>query len=193
MQQPDDDYTWQQFVAGDKKAFSVLFLKYHPLLLHYGIKLCCDVSLAEECVQDLFCYLLEHKHKLSGVHQVKSYLFVSYRRRIFRVLENKRTIFLDDATPFQAGIQFSQEEILIDQEKQQSEKQQLWKMLNELPARQREVIYLKYYQGLDTNEIAGAMHISHQGVLNALYKAFKKLRSAGSKNLKSSFYYLFLF
>ncbi|MEM8523267.1 MAG: sigma-70 family RNA polymerase sigma factor [Bacteroidota bacterium] len=53
----------------------------------------------------------------------------------------------------------------------------LEQVLNELPTRQREVIYLKYYNNLSSKEIAEVMEISQQGVLNTLYKAFKKLRS----------------
>jgi len=193
MKHPDDHQIWRKFLAGDTQAFSALFLKYHPLLVHYGIKLCHDEAQAEECVQDLFCYLFENKDKLSEIRQVKTYIFVSFRRRILRIQQGNRVKLLGELSLPEIGIQFSQEELIIDQERQNSEQKKLWQMLNELPARQREVVYLKYYQGLDSDEIAAAMNITHQGVLNALYKAFKKLRQTIKGDLKSSFYYFFFF
>jgi RNA polymerase sigma factor (sigma-70 family) len=193
MKHPDDHQIWRQFLAGDTQAFSALFLKYHPLLLHYGIKLCQDETLAEECAQDLFCYLFENKGKLSEIRQVKAYLFVSFRRRILRMQQGKRMMALEETTATDTDIQFSQEELIIDRERQTSEQKILWQMLNELPGRQREVVYLKYYQGLEADEIAVAMHITHQGVFNALYKAFKNLRKTAKKDFKSSFYYFLFF
>lgn len=193
MEHPDDHQIWRQFLTGDTQAFSTLFLKYHPLLFHYGIKLCQDETLSEECVQDLFCYLFEHKDKLSEIRQVNAYLFVSFRRRILRMQQSQRAMVLDETTASDTDIQFSQEEIIIDQERETSDQKKLWQMLNELPARQREVVYLKYYQGLEADEIAVAMNITHQGVLNALYKAFKNLRKTVKKDFKSSFYYFLFF
>ncbi len=193
MKHPEDHQTWRQFLAGDTRAFSALFLKYHPLLLHYGIKLCQDEAHSEECIQDLFCYLYENKDKLPEVHQVNAYLFVSFRRRILRIQKGKQMMILQKTTATDTDIQFSQEEVIIDQERKASDQKKLWQMLNELPARQREVVYLKYYQGLETDEIAAAMDITHQGVLNALYKAFKNLRKTAKKDFKSSFYYFLFF
>ncbi len=193
MKYPIEDQLWQQFLAGNGQAFSALFLKYRPLLLHYGIKLCQSEVRAEECIQDLFCYLFENKNKLSQIRQLKPYLFVAYRRRMLQSQKTNRLLLSTDNPASDLAIQFSQEEIMIEHEMQSSEQRRLWQMLNELPARQREVVYLKYYQGLDTDEIAASMDITHQGVLNALYKAFKKLRKALKNNFKSSFYSLLFF
>lgn len=192
MKNLDDHQLWQRFLAGNTQAFSVIFLKYHPQLLHYGIKLCGDESLAEECIQDLFCDLFEHKNSLSEIRQVKAYIFVSYRRRILRMQQGQRLTFLNGNILPETDIQFSQEELIIDQERLHSKQKKLGEMLNELPARQREVVYLKYYHELETDEIATAMNISHQGVLNALYKAFKKLREKAKSDLQSIFYLIFL-
>lgn len=45
-----------------------------------------------------------------------------------------------------------------------------------MPKRQREVIYLQYYQNLTRDEIAKIMDINQQSVSNLLQAAFKSFR-----------------
>ena len=64
-------------------------------------------------------------------------------------------------------------------EKQETErfnKTNLPKILNGLPKRQKEAIYLKYYSGLKAKEIAKIMNINYQSVINLLFKAIKSLK-----------------
>jgi RNA polymerase sigma factor (sigma-70 family) len=49
-------------------------------------------------------------------------------------------------------------------------------LLNKLPKRQKEAIYLKYYSELKTAEIAEIMNINYQSVVNTLHKAIKSLK-----------------
>ena len=49
-------------------------------------------------------------------------------------------------------------------------------LLNKLPKRQKEAIYLKYYSGLKATEIAEIMDINYQSVVNILHKAIKNLK-----------------
>ena len=51
-------------------------------------------------------------------------------------------------------------------------------LLNQLPKRQKEVIYLHYFEDMDYNQIAEIMSINYQSVLNLTQKALQKLRSA---------------
>jgi len=46
----------------------------------------------------------------------------------------------------------------------------------QLPARQREVIFLKYYNNLSYEEIAGIMGIEQDSVYKLTYKALEKLQ-----------------
>jgi RNA polymerase sigma factor (sigma-70 family) len=49
-------------------------------------------------------------------------------------------------------------------------------LLNKLPNRQKEAIYLKYYSGLKATEISEIMGINYQSVVNTLHKAIKSLK-----------------
>ena len=50
-------------------------------------------------------------------------------------------------------------------------------MLEELPARQKEIIYLKYSNGLKNQEIADVLQIKNQTVRNLLCKGLKTLKN----------------
>jgi RNA polymerase sigma factor (sigma-70 family) len=170
--------TWFLFIQGDLNVFSSLFKGYYPLLHNYGYKITADVALTEDCLQDFFLYLYEHRKNLGEVDHVKSYLFVSFRRAIFKKLKEKRKfIFIDDSYEASADFEFSAEELTIQKEFNLIQKSALALLLNQLSAREKEVIYLKYQSALNTKEIAAVMNISYQSVLNTLQKAFVKLRN----------------
>lgn len=74
-------------------------------------------------------------------------------------------------------VEFSVEEQFIEDEAVGQRAEQLKKLLNTLPARQKEVVYLRFFQELSRDEIAGVMAITPQTVSNLLQLAFKQLRS----------------
>ena len=73
-------------------------------------------------------------------------------------------------------IQFTPEEMLTHQESESFKTKNLAALLNKLPKRQREVIYLKYYYNLNTKQISEVMEVNYQSVVNFMHKAIKRLR-----------------
>jgi len=49
--------------------------------------------------------------------------------------------------------------------------------LSRLTNRQKEIIYLKYYQNLSYEEVSEIMNINYQVARNLLYQAIKSLKS----------------
>ena len=171
---------------GDKEALSVLFLRYYDFLKHYGLRITPAHELVEECIQELFIYIFEAYGRLGDVHQVKAYLFRSLRRRIIEKLTlERRRQEVGRELPTLTDIQFSSEDLRDKEETQQHIQHALVQALNELPWRQREAIYLRYFNGLRTKEIAEIMGIANQTILNTLHQALKKIRK--NKQLKQLF------
>ena len=168
------------FVAikeGDKDALSVLFLRYNDYLKHYGLQIVPDSSLVEECIQELFIYIFESYERLSAVTYVKAYLFRSLRRRVLeKVQKEQRQKTSDMEFACLAHFQFSEENLLLEEEIQSDTRKALADALNNLPWGQREAIYLRYYNGLKTKEIAEIMGVANQTVLNTLHQALKKIQ-----------------
>jgi RNA polymerase sigma factor (sigma-70 family) len=171
---------------GDKKALSVLFLRYYDFLKHYGLRIAPSPELVEECIQEMFLYIFEAYGRLGDVKQVKAYLFHSLRRRIIdKLTRERRQKEAGRELPVLTAIQFSGEDLRMLEESQQHIQQALAQALNELPWRQKEAIYLRYYNGLRTKEIAEIMGVANQTILNTLYQALIKIRR--NKQLKKLF------
>lgn len=169
---------WQLFVEGDLNAFSTLFKTHYDALHNYGLKISGNSALTEDCLQSFFVYLHDNRKNLGAVTQIRSYLFVSFRRSLFKMLKKERKFTTYD-TVFENSkeFEFSAEELMVEQEFSKIKIKTLAQLLNELSTRQREVIYLKYYSALSTKEISEVMNISYQSVQNTLQKAFTKLRT----------------
>lgn len=167
---------WQFFVGGDLNAFSALFKNYYQQLHNYGLRISNDPAMTEDCIQDFFVYLYDHRQSLGNIKCVKSYLFVSFRRALFKTLKKSRGFETIEANT--SSFTFSEEDIRAEKELTKQRASILKAVLNELSPREREVIYLKYYSDLKTSEITEVMQISYQSVLNTLQKAFSKLRDS---------------
>ena len=177
------DYNlWTALKSGDLKAFSTLFKIYYPLLHNYGLKLSnYNTELTEDCLQDFFLYIYNHRENLSDLNAIKPYLYVSFRRRLFRDIKKaSKTMIYEDKDNFFVEINFSAEDTIIQQEIDTLKQKSLNKHLNNLPNRQKEVLYLKYYSGLNIEDIAKVLEINYQSVLNLIHKGIKKLRQDAS-------------
>ena len=70
------------------------------------------------------------------------------------------------------------EDILIQSEDEENIKTVIGNMLQSLTAHQREIIYLRYTQECEYEEIARLMNISVHSCRKLIYKAITKLRSS---------------
>ena len=177
MEKLSDHFIWKSLKEGDLKAFSVLFENYYPKLYNYGLKISKNVSVTEDSLQDFFLYIYEHRENLSDLDDIAPYLFLSYKRFLIRIINrNKKNRTLDVSEVTFVDFEFTAEEIMEKQETERFNKTNLPKILNALPKRQKEAIYLKYYSGLKAKEIAKIMNINYQSVINLLFKAIKSLK-----------------
>ncbi|NND05640.1 MAG: sigma-70 family RNA polymerase sigma factor [Saprospiraceae bacterium] len=180
---------------GDREALAELFERHYDHLLHYGIRINAHQSHAEECVQELFIYLFESAHRIGDVKQVRAYLFKSLRRRVLQKIyaegkhEERRRHLLD-----RVDMTFDLQDIAAIPDSGERMRSILLKELNKLPWRQREAVYLRYYNRLSTKEIAEIMGVANQTVLNTLYQALKNLRKRDAiKQLAANAWPLLLF
>ena len=74
-------------------------------------------------------------------------------------------------------ITFSIQDQWVESETEQHRLDQLNFMMNMLPARQKEVLYLKFYQNLSNQEIAELLKVQYQSVSNLLQRALAFLRT----------------
>ena len=180
-----DDFTlWNNLKAGDEKAFSTLFEKYYSDLVRYGNSLCLYDDRVQDCVQDVFTDIWVYRESLSHNVIIKAYLLSSVRKRIARLYQRdpffkkerniETTEFLFD---------FSIEQQLIHDEITAEKVSQLNMLINNLPSRQKEAMYLRYHQQLSVDQIAEIMSVNYQSASNILFRGIQNLRKDWKENI----------
>lgn len=169
---------WNQFIHGDESCFKALFDCYYKPMYGYGVKLCDRPELVKDCIQELFRNIWERRDELTHIESPNVYLFVSMRRKILKRIKAYRKTDQDlEEVNDSAFIQFDKEELIIRDEVKFQQKKKLQQALNQLSDRQREVIYLHYYNGMSYGEIEQILSINRQSVRNHIYRAMETLRS----------------
>ena len=168
---------WSRFLAGEEAAFETLMLDYYQPLFRYATRFSRDKEFIKDSIQDLFLYLWERRTTLRDKVVIKPYLMASLRRYMHRNLPDasRSEEFADDKSqPF--DFEFSVEEQFIRHESSFNRSRQMQHLLETLPRRQKEVVYLKFFQEMERDQIAEVMDIAPQTVSNLLQLALKQLR-----------------
>lgn len=180
-----DPQLWELFRAGDKKAFDIIYDRLFQPLCGYGDKICADNSLVEDVAQDLFISLWTRKAHLGATDSIKFYLFRSLRRMLIRRIqqEEKRsnTYSSTSRTNFQLELSAKVLSSTISEEEEERKKI-LARALHKLTDRQREAIYLKFYNNLSFQEVAEVMEIEVRSVYNLIGRTINMLRADFKKN-----------
>src|SRR5690606_5066673 len=165
---------WNRFKTGDAESFVAIFKIYYPRLFNYGIKMSADTNIAEDCIQDLFTELWKSGGK-AEIISLNAYLFTAFKFKMMRAIKasikNNHSLSEKDETSFE----ISHELFLIDKEYNAELKQKFANSLNELSPRQKEIIYLKFYQNLSYEEISNIMQINYQAARSLLYQDIRIL------------------
>lgn len=192
---PEDRVLWQDFLAGELRAFEKLMSDNFRLLFRYGSKFSKDRELVKDSIQDLFMILWEKRDNLSPDAAVKPYLMASLRRLMHRQVSSRTWVggeaLQDEDDYFE--IEFSVEDDYIRNEATNTRTLQLQKLLNALPRRQKEVVYLKFFQELSRDQIAEVMAVSPQTVSNLLQIAIRHLKAHWKAEFLIFFLLHFLF
>lgn len=169
---------WSLTLKGDTDAFRDIHRELFKGLYNYALKLLQDGEQANDAVQDLFVKIWVRRESIGVVQKVKPYFFTALRRQVLNQLRNLQIRELHIGGLPRPDIDFSPEEIVVRNEEYENLHNKITALLNELPRRQKEVIYLRYFEEMDYSQIAGVMGIHYQSVLNLTQKALQKLRSA---------------
>ncbi|MCX6217364.1 sigma-70 family RNA polymerase sigma factor [Spirosoma sp.] len=173
----DDTSLWQRFRTGDAVAFDQLVHRYFQQLYRYGVRLDTDDEYVKDCIQDVFVELWQRRNTVNETEFVKFYLLKSLRRRIFRGRAKWGSGWESIQEDYRFEVEFSIESQLINQQSTHDQIRQLEALLNQLSKRQKEVIFLKFYQNLTHEQIAEVMSLNRQSVYNILHEALLRLRN----------------
>lgn len=166
---------WNAFKEGDKDAFGALFKRHFSSLFQYGIKLCSDQMVVEDCIQELFTELWQNK-SVSQVQSVRAYLLTAVKYKIFKAYRGNTAVRSFEETQDNITFEISHENFIIENEEALQKSKLIINALKQLPGRQKEIIYLKIYQSLSYEEVSEVMGINYQTARNLFSQSIKSLR-----------------
>lgn len=166
---------WNLFRNGDRTAYAYFIHTYSNSLFNYGYRIYADHDFVKDCVQEVFIELWNRRHSINETSSIKWYLFKSVRLRIFREASKwHKNLPLEE--DYQFAVEFNIEHQLIVDLETQELSSRIKSVLNRLPGRQREIMYLRFYENLNFDEISNIMQINKQSVHNLLQKAYHNFR-----------------
>lgn len=186
----DDQALWQSYRDGDKLALGKLAERYYRRLKHYGLKFSISEFEVDDCIQELFLRLWQNRSQINPTISVRHYLLKALRHHIVQHVRQQKHTAVDDLD-WDNSVLFDEtinpESLLIQKESLSTLVSTLKAQLEALPPREREAIYLRYYENLSIPEIAEVMNVNRQSVSNFLQKALHKLRGQWVTYLFSGF------
>lgn len=171
---------WEQAQLGDRTAYSQLCEAHYRLLFNYATNFTNDKEAIKDAIQDLFLQLWEKRSTIGTINVMSIYLIRAVRNNLlYQMRKNKWQEFSMDVDSEEVNIadETNFEDQWISTEIYSQNEQRVRKALELLPKRQREVLFLKFYQGLSHDEIADLMNINKQSVSNHLQKSMNTLRT----------------
>lgn len=177
-EQEEERVLWLAMLDGDIHGYESLINRTYDLMFQYGSKFSTDRELVKDCIQDIYLEVWEKRVALSSDIPPKAYLLASLRRRMHRVSARRRMDCMDyyNEADMIFDADFDAEYRLIQSEEDRLLASRMARMLDELPKRQKEAVFLKFYNNMEREEIALIMDIHPQSVSNLLQEAFKCIK-----------------
>jgi RNA polymerase sigma factor (sigma-70 family) len=169
------DPLWESLKSGDDKAFETIFRRYYPALLNYGLRLNPDDEEVKDCIQIMFLNIWERRSFLGASDSIRNYLLASLRRLMLKRMKSESNFvqLASDLSTFH--MELSVESKIINDQTLTENILLIQNAIGNLPDRQKEALYLRFYSDQSFPEIANVMGISTRAVYKLIYKALDAL------------------
>ncbi|MGC9353764.1 MAG: RNA polymerase sigma factor [Mariniphaga sp.] len=177
MAENESSIVWKSFLAGNKEAFAHLYNLHVEALYRYGTKLCTDDSLVKDAIQEVFLdlYLKRAKNK-TNPENLRYYLILALKRNLIKKLKRNRRLVEEEACELNFEPEYSIESAIIEREEEAELNLKVKEVLKNLPAKQKEALYLRYNESMEYPEIAQLLNISVESVRKQVYRALSAIR-----------------
>lgn len=159
------------------REFEAYFRRLYLPLGMYALRIVDDADVAEDMVQDAFMNTWERLEGGLEISNFKAFMYRSVRNECLSYLSSLKEKVGEEFIP-EAG----EEE--IDTSFRDA---RIWKAIDELPEKCREIFLMSKRDGYSNEEIANELGISIKTVKNQMTKAFSRLREALNSGHKPFF------
>lgn len=184
LQYSNDVDHWAKMLEGDHDAFNILYERYFPMLFRYALRFTTNRSIIKDLLQDLFTSLFLKCRELPPVHNPRSYLLVAIRRKVIKKIQQEAKISTEaiQEQEYDFSLELSAENAIINKQSWEQQRYLLEQTLALLTRRQKEAIYLRFYEEMSYDEIAEVMSLKEVKYARTLvYRALTEMREQLSK------------
>ena len=176
LQPTEDSLLLERFLKGDDVAFSVIYNKYVDQLLAYGVGLGGERESLKDVMHDVFYKLYAEKRLLQGVRNLKSYLFQSFRNTLLNSYKSGRRMVGIQPYSGEFYMDVTVMDELIETEERLHMQGEIERYLNSLTDRQREAIYLRFFQEFEYEEVAKLLNMTPHAARKLVSRAIITIR-----------------
>jgi RNA polymerase sigma factor (sigma-70 family) len=178
-QQPSDEALMAAYVAGDEAAFEEIFRRHAPTILGMMKRHVRSHDVAHDLLQQTFLQLHRARADFKQGSELRPWLYtiaMNCIREHFRKLGRRKESALEPA--HEAKLTVDESGALEAREQAQITQKRLQNALAALPANQREVIEMHWFQGRPFNEVAKILGASLSAVKVRAHRGYTRLRAA---------------
>ncbi|WP_321374823.1 sigma-70 family RNA polymerase sigma factor [uncultured Draconibacterium sp.] len=177
MKKKTDKLIWREFLDEREDALSYIYHQNVDFLFFNGKRYTADEDLVLDVIQDLFYYIIRKRQSLGETDNIRIYLLKAFRRRLFEQLKKQsKQKDLEKDYSNESQIIFSIEERLILDEEVSENELKLKRGIENLNAKQREILFYKFTCGLDYQQICDIMSISYDTARQLVSRTIRDLK-----------------
>lgn len=162
--------------ANDMDLIQSLYDQYANDLLLYGLKMGFHKDVLEDAIHDIFYRMCRSPHRLKKIEKLKLYLFSALKNQLVNIQKASSKKSTTEIQEFNFSVKIDSLYILIEEEERIRIKKKIDTLLEVLSVKQREVIYLRFFQEMSYEEIGIMLNMTPASVKNVVYKAVNKIR-----------------
>lgn len=164
-----------RYQSGDRDAFHYIYDRCLPVVFYHLRSLLENREDAEDIAAESFIKLWKNRPVFGNMDSLKSWLKVTSRNAAFDLLRHRKMaaekIDRLREKAIAADLSYANEDLFS------AALAEIYRQIELLPPKSREVFKLRYLEGLSNDEIAGIMGINNQSVRDHLSRALKVLRA----------------
>lgn len=129
----------------------------------------------EDTIQELFLEIWKNRNPVPAI-SVKAYLLKALKYKLLKEMSRSSATQFRDEFAEDGVFELGHEALLVAKQEDEERARTVLESLEQLSHRQKEIIYLKFYQNLSYDEVSSIMNINYQAARNLLYQAIKALK-----------------
>lgn len=169
---------WETIRKGDSEAMKTLYKSCYHELYAFGFRVSSDKEQVKDNIHEIFCELWQKRATLSHVTNVKAYLKTYLKRKLLKdLIANSQFSEISEISNNHIQLQeYSYEYLLIQNQTSDLEKSKMYNALDQLTPSQKEIIQLKFFEGLSYEQISIVLKIQPRTAYNHVFEGLLTLR-----------------